>query len=214
MTHLRERLNKFIRFYEKIGVKKSFGLILFQKNMSLEVLAEQQLLQQTTPLFNAELINKYSKYVKTIGKRVVEVEFCWYQANPYQSFQLRMTEKQYIEAQKYITSKKLLNMNFEQFIDLIAPVFANNAAEISDFMLRTTFDRLFDLNENGTIERDEFDSLLILLRAFNRNGNNLQKNFVSYENLRQRFTNLNGHISFKEFSDFVKRGYVRELLMN
>ncbi|CAM4740344.1 unnamed protein product [Rotaria magnacalcarata] len=196
MTHLRERLNKFIRFYEKI------------------VLAEQQLLQQTTPLFNAELINKYSKYVKTIGKRVVEVEFCWYQANPYQSFQLRMTEKQYIEAQKYITSKKLLNMNFEQFIDLIAPVFANNAAEISDFMLRTTFDRLFDLNENGTIERDEFDSLLILLRAFNRNGNNLQKNFVSYENLRQRFTNLNGHISFKEFSDFVKRGYVRELLMN
>jgi hypothetical protein len=40
--------------------------------MSLEVLAEQQQLQQTTPLFNAELINKYSKYVKTIGKRVVE----------------------------------------------------------------------------------------------------------------------------------------------
>ncbi len=40
--------------------------------MSLEVLAEQQQLQQTTPFFNAELINKYSKYVKTIGKRVVE----------------------------------------------------------------------------------------------------------------------------------------------
>ena len=40
--------------------------------MSLEVLAEQQQLQQTTPLFNAELINKYSKYVKTVGKRVVE----------------------------------------------------------------------------------------------------------------------------------------------
>jgi hypothetical protein len=40
--------------------------------MSFQVLAEQQQLQQTTPLFNAELINKYSKYVKTIGKRVVE----------------------------------------------------------------------------------------------------------------------------------------------
>jgi hypothetical protein len=40
--------------------------------MSLEVLAEQYQLQQTTPLFNAELINKYSKYVKTIEKRVVE----------------------------------------------------------------------------------------------------------------------------------------------
>lgn len=40
--------------------------------MSLEILAEQKRLQQTTPLFNAELVNKYSKYVKTIGKRVVE----------------------------------------------------------------------------------------------------------------------------------------------
>ena len=90
--------------------------------MSLEILAEQKQLQQTTPLFNAELINKYSKYVKTIGKRVVEgktslislrkssiplslVEFCWFQANPSQSFRLRMTEKQFVEAQKYIHSK-------------------------------------------------------------------------------------------------------------
>ncbi len=95
--------------------------MLFKKNMSLEVLAEQQQLQQTTPLFNAELINKYSKYVKTIGKRVVEgllknvkylklvflVEFCWFQANPCQSFRLRMTEKQFIEAQKYIRSKSI-----------------------------------------------------------------------------------------------------------
>lgn len=40
--------------------------------MSLEVLAEQQQLQQSTSLFNVELVNKYSKYVKTIGKRVVE----------------------------------------------------------------------------------------------------------------------------------------------
>lgn len=92
--------------------------------MSLEILAEQQQLQQTTPLFNAELINKYSKYVKTIGKRVVEgnefiflmfehsidllVEFCWFQANPSQSFRLRMTEKQFIDAQKYIHSKSNL----------------------------------------------------------------------------------------------------------
>ncbi len=53
-------------------IKIVFGLLLFEKNMSLEVLAEQQQLQQTTPFFNAELINKYSKYVKTIGKRVVE----------------------------------------------------------------------------------------------------------------------------------------------
>jgi hypothetical protein len=97
--------------------------MLFEKNMSLEVLAEQQRLQQTTSLFNAELINKYSKYVKTIGKRVVEgllnnhmnsnefcfllVEFCWFQANPCQSFRLRMTEKQFIEAQKYIRSKSM-----------------------------------------------------------------------------------------------------------
>ena len=40
--------------------------------MSFEVLAEQQRLQQTTSLFNAELLSKYSKYIKTIGKRVVE----------------------------------------------------------------------------------------------------------------------------------------------
>lgn len=44
--------------------------------MSLEVLAEQQQqLQKTTPLFNAELVNKYSKYVKTIRKRVVEGKY-------------------------------------------------------------------------------------------------------------------------------------------
>jgi len=98
--------------------------MLFEENMSLEVLAEQQKLRQTTPFFNAELINKYSKYVKTIGKRVVEgllykfydlrlkwrlfsVEFCWFQADPCQSFRLRMTEKQFIEAQKHIRSKSI-----------------------------------------------------------------------------------------------------------
>ncbi|UJR25779.1 hypothetical protein I4U23_007132 [Adineta vaga] len=181
--------------------------------MSLEILAEQQQLRQITPLFNAELINKYSKYVKTIGKQVVEVEFCWFQANPCQSFRLRMTEKQFLEAQKHIRSKKLLNMKFEQFTDLIAPVFANNAEDINDFTLRSTYDRLFDQKSNGTIDQEEFQSLLKLLKAFNRNQNDLEKNFYLYETLRQTFAHQNNHISFQEFSEFVKCGYVRELLM-
>lgn len=88
-------------------------------------------------------------------------------------------------------------MNFEQFIDLIAPVFANNAADINEFMLRSTFDRLFDLNSNGTIEQEEFDSLVILLKAFNKNESDLEKKIRSYENLRQRFIDCNKHISFK-----------------
>jgi len=122
-------------------------------------------------------------------------------------------------------------MTFEQFIDLIAPVFANNAAEISDLILRSTFDRLFDQNSNGTIEQEEFKSLLTLLRAFNTNKNDLEKEILLYENLRKTFANRNNHISFKgktnsnkkktrkifssilEFSEFVKCGYVRELLM-
>jgi hypothetical protein len=121
-------------------------------------------------------------------------------------------------------------MKFEQFTDLIAPVFANNAAEISDFVLRSTFDRLFDQNSNGTIEQEEFDSLLTLLRAFNANSDDLEKKFLLYENLQQTFANRNNHISFKgkrieiqivyfriysylEFSEFVQCGYVRELLM-
>lgn len=104
-------------------------------------------------------------------------------------------------------------MKFEQFIDLIAPVFANNAAEISDSILRSTFDRLFDQNSNDTIEQGEFESLLTLLRAFNTNKNDLEKKFLLYENLRKTFANRNNHISFLEFSQFVKCGYVRELLM-
>jgi folate-dependent tRNA-U54 methylase TrmFO/GidA len=88
-------------------------------------------------------------------------------------------------------------MKFEQFIDLIAPVFANNAAEINDFVLRSTFDRLFDQNSNGTIEQEEFESLLTLLRAFNTNKNDLEKKNLLYENLRKAFANCNNHISFK-----------------
>jgi len=88
-------------------------------------------------------------------------------------------------------------MKFEQFIDLITPVFANNAAEINDFILRSTFDRLFDQNSNDTIGQEEFESLLTLLRAFNTNKNDLEKKILLYENLRQIFANRNNHISFK-----------------
>jgi len=88
-------------------------------------------------------------------------------------------------------------MKFEQFIDLIAPVFANDAAEISSFVLRSTFDRLFDQNSNGTIEQEEFESLITLLRAFNTNKNDLDKKILLYENLRKTFANRNNHISFK-----------------
>ena len=61
--------------------------------------------------------------------------------------------------------KELLNMKFEQFIDLIAPVFANECSRNKYFVLRSTFDRLFDQNSNGTIEQEEFESLLILLQG-------------------------------------------------
>ena len=88
-------------------------------------------------------------------------------------------------------------MKFEQFIDLIAPVFANNAAEINEFILRSTFDCLFDQNSNGTIEHEEFESLLTLLQAFNTNKNDIDKKTLLYENLRTTFANRNNHISFK-----------------
>jgi hypothetical protein len=93
--------------------------------MSDELLTERNRLKKIKPTFNVELINKYSKYVKSIGKRVVEgkltrilfkkqiyksnlhflVELCWFQASPCQNIRLRMTEKQFIEGQKYIRSK-------------------------------------------------------------------------------------------------------------
>jgi len=121
---------------------------------------------------------------------------------------------------------ELLNIKFGQFIDLITPIFANDAAEISSFVLRSTFDCLFDQNSNGKIEQEEFDSLLILLQGFNTYKQNLL-----HENLRQIFDHRTNHISFTgkyiqrktnkkaihlylEFYDFVKCGYLRELFMS
>jgi hypothetical protein len=80
-----------------------------------------------------------------------------------------------------------VNIKFQQFTELIAPIFANEAAEISSFVLRSTFDRLFDQNSNGTIEQEELQSLLILLQGFNMTKQNLL-----YENFRR-----NNRISFK-----------------
>ena len=88
-------------------------------------------------------------------------------------------------------------MNFEQFTDLIAPVIANDAAEISAFVLRSTFDRLFDQNSNGTIEKEEFQSLINLLKGLNNNQSNLDKTSTSNGNLRRLFIHRNGHITFK-----------------
>ncbi|CAF0842538.1 unnamed protein product [Rotaria sordida] len=129
-----------------------------------------------TSIVKTELVDKYSKYVKTIRNRIVEVEFHWFQVNPRQSYRLRINGKQFNEVQKHMHSKKLLNLNFEQFTDLITPIFANDAAEFSSFVLRSTFDHLFDLNSNG----------------FNSKKQNLLQ-----ENLRQMLGNRNKHISFQ-----------------
>lgn len=88
-------------------------------------------------------------------------------------------------------------MKFEQFIDLLAPVFANNAAEINEFVLRSTFDRLFDQNCNGSIDKEEFQSLLTLLRAFNRNQTDLERKNSFEENLHETFVNGMNEISFE-----------------
>ncbi|CAF3567837.1 unnamed protein product [Rotaria sordida] len=145
-----------------------------------------------TFIVKTELVDKYSKYVKTIRNRIVEVEFHWFQVNPRQSYRLRINGKQFNEVQKHMHSKKLLNLNFEQFTDLITPIFANDAAEFSSFVLRSTFDHLFDLNSNGTIEQDEFEALFLLLQGFNSKKQNLLQ-----ENLRQMLGNRNKHISFQ-----------------
>lgn len=136
------------------------------------------------------------------------MEFYWYQSIPCQIYRLHIDEEQYNESQKYIRSKslidiiffqeknlfslELLSMKFEEFINLITPVFANEAAEISNTLLRSTFDRLFDQNSNGTIEPGEFDSLFILLHGLNSFKLNL-----FHENLRQIFGTHAHHISFK-----------------
>ncbi|CAF3403890.1 unnamed protein product [Rotaria sp. Silwood1] len=161
-----------------------------------------------TSLVNTKLVDKYSKYVKTIRNRIVEVEFYWFQVNPRQSYRLRINEKEFNEVQKHMRSKKLLNLNFEHFTDLITPIFANDAAEFSNFVLRSTFDNLFDLNSNGTVEQEEFESLFLLLQGFNTKKQNLLQ-----ENLRQMLGNRHKHISFTEFCDFVKSGHLRQLFM-
>ncbi|CAF0827259.1 unnamed protein product [Rotaria sordida] len=130
-----------------------------------------------TSIVKTELVDKYSKYVKTIRNRIVEVEFHWFQVNPRQSYRLRINGKQFNEVQKHMHSKKLLNLNFEQFTDLITPIFANDAAEFSSFVLRSTFDHLFDLNSNGTIEQDEFEALFFITSSLNGFGLNIVRKF-------------------------------------
>jgi hypothetical protein len=73
-------------------------------------------------------------------------------------------------------------MTFEQFTNLIVPIFVNKAADINDSVLRCTFDCLFDQNFNGTIEREEFQSLLQLLQMFNHN---------TFESRDESFSNIN-----------------------
>ncbi|CAF2049859.1 unnamed protein product [Rotaria magnacalcarata] len=160
------------------------------------------------PLIKTELVDKYSKYVKTIGNRIVEVEFSWFQVNPRQSYRLRINEQQFNEAQKYVRSKKLINIKFEQFTDLITPVFANEVSEVSSFVLRATFDNIFDQNSNGKIEQKEFEAIFILLQ-----GSNTDKQQLLQENFRQILGRRTKHITFKEFYDFVKCGYLRQLFM-
>lgn len=82
----------------------------------------------------------------------------------------------------------------------MTPIFANDAAEISNSVLLSTFDYLFDQNSNGTIEQEEFDSLLILLQGLNTYKLNLL-----HENLRQKFGNRTHHISFKGKNLFQRK---------
>ncbi len=78
-------------------------------------------------------------------------------------------------------------MKFQRFIDLIDPLFANEAAEISNSVLRLAFDCLFDQNSNGKVEQHEMESFLILLQGFD----------TYKHNLCQIFNNRNNPISFK-----------------
>lgn len=142
------------------------------------------------------------------------MEFSWFQAKPCQSLHLRLTEKQFLDGKKYIRSKsivavyhyngfpddifilELLNMSFEQFTDLLTPVVACNAAEITDSILRSTFDCLFDQDSNGTIEQEEFQSLLILLNTFNSKADSERKSFIN-EILQETFSRRHNHLTFK-----------------
>jgi hypothetical protein len=140
---------------------------------------------------------------------VSSVEFGWFQVNPYQSYRLRIHEDQFHQAQQHIRSKsncvnelnagkrslsyvELMDMTFEDFIVLIDPIFANEAAEVSTSVLRSSFDNLFDQNSNGTIEIEEFESLSVLLHGWIG-----KKKHLSDDNLRQTFSNRFNHISFQ-----------------
>jgi len=87
---------------------------------------------------------------------------------------------------------ELVSIQFEQFIDLISSIFANETIEISSFILRSTFDELFDQNSNNLIELDEFDSLYILLH-----GQNKYNQTILHENMRQLLGYRSSHMSFK-----------------
>lgn len=95
-------------------------------------------------------------------------------------------------------------MKFEQFIDLLAPVFANNAAEINEFVLRSTFDRLFDQNCDGSIDREEFQSLLTLLRAFNSNQTDKERKISFDENHQISFQGKSTRIEFESESSLLE----------
>lgn len=121
---------------------------------------------------------------------------------------------------------ELMMMSFEQFVRLIDPILSHDASEMNSFVLRWIFDSLFEQNANGNVEKDEFESLLILLCGRNEN-----KKYFNDENLRQFSSSRSNYISFQgksllsiwteenrrnirlEFSTFVKHGYLRELLM-
>ncbi len=90
-----------------------------------------------------------------------------------------------------------MDIKFEQFTELIAPIFANDAAEISMFVLQSTFDCLFDQTSNGTIGQDQFDSLLTLIH-----GVNAHKRHLLHENFRHLFGSHSNHVSFESIKLF------------
>ena len=87
---------------------------------------------------------------------------------------------------------ELLMMPFEQFALLIDPILSNDTADLSSAVLRWSFDSLFDQNTNGNVEKEEFESLFILLRGWVEN-----KKYLSDENLRQLYPSRLNHISFQ-----------------
>jgi hypothetical protein len=88
-------------------------------------------------------------------------------------------------------------MKFERFTDLVAPMFANNAAEISETILRSTFDGLFDQHYHGIIAEDDFASLVTLLKGFNINGTDWHGRSLMSDCAGHMFTDRNNHISFE-----------------